>query len=135
MARVIEHSSRLAEDAEKLTTNLRRLGDLLKEADYWTGQAAAAIEAEDVQQAIDNQIHRSDRLRQRIYESIRRGTVFIDVSGEAIGQINALSVISLGDFAFGQPSRVTATARSVPARSSTSNAKPNWAGRSTAKGC
>ena len=112
VARLIEHGSRLAEDAEKLTTNLRKLGDLLKEADYWTAQAGRPhIEAQDVQQAIDHQLHRADRLRQRIYESIRRGTVFIDVSGAAIGQINALSVISLGDFAFGQPARVTATAR------------------------
>ncbi len=112
VARVIEHSARLAEDAERLSTNLRQLGDLLKEADYWASQAQRQhIDKDDVQQAINNQIHRADRVRQRIYDAIRRGTLFIDVSGEAIGQINALSVISLGDFAFGQPSRVTATAR------------------------
>ncbi len=112
VARVIEHSARLAEDAERLSTNLRRLGDLLKEADYLASKAHRQhIGKDDVQQAIDNQIHRADRVRQRIYEAIRRGTIFIDVTGEAIGQINALSVISLGDFAFGQPSRVTATAR------------------------
>ena len=112
VARVIEHSARLTEDAERLSTNLRKLGDLLKEADYLAAQAHRKhIGKEDVQQAIDNQTHRADRVRQRIYEAIRRGTIFVDVTGEAIGQINALSVISLGDFAFGQPSRVTATAR------------------------
>jgi lon-related putative ATP-dependent protease len=110
--RVIEHSSRLAEDAEKLSTHLRSLNDLLKEADYWAAQAGRkTIEPDDVQTAIDKQIHRADRIRERIYEAIRRGTIFVDVAGAAVGQINALSVLSLGDFAFGQPSRVTATAR------------------------
>ena len=112
VVRVIEHSARLAEDAEKLSTHLRSLNDLLQEADYWAAQAGRqAIEQDDVQTAIDSQIHRADRVRERIYEAIRRGTIFIDVAGEAVGQINALSVVGLGDFAFGQPSRVTATAR------------------------
>ncbi len=112
VVRVIEHSARLAEDADKLTTHLRSLNDLLKEADYWAAQAdRRIIDQDDVQTAIASQIHRADRIRERIYEAIRRGTIFIDVAGEAVGQINALSVLSLGDFAFGQPSRVTATAR------------------------
>jgi lon-related putative ATP-dependent protease len=112
VVRVIEHAARLAEDAEKLSTHLRSLNDLLKEADYWASRASRKlIEVDDVQTAIDRQIHRSDRIRERVYEAIRRGTIFVDVEGEAIGQINALSVIGLGDFSFGQPSRVTATAR------------------------
>jgi lon-related putative ATP-dependent protease len=110
--RVVERSARVVEDAEKLSTHLRSLADLLKEADYWAGQRGAeAIAREDVQTAIDRQIRRSDRLRERIYEAIRRGTIFIDTEGEAVGQVNGLSVISLDDFAFGQPSRITATTR------------------------
>ncbi|MDD5034754.1 MAG: AAA family ATPase [Methylococcaceae bacterium] len=110
--RVIEHSSRLAEDAEKLSSHLRSLNDLLKEADYWASQTKhKLIEQADVQTAIDHQIHRSDRVRERIYEAIRRGTILIEVKGEAVGRINGLSVISLGDFAFGQPSRITANTR------------------------
>ncbi len=112
VVRVIEQAARLAEDAAKLSTHLRSLNDLLKEADYWAAQAERrVIDRDDVQTAIDSQIHRADRIRARIYEAIRRGTIFIDVAGEAVGQINALSVIGLGEFAFGQPSRVTATAR------------------------
>lgn len=110
--RVIEHSARLVEDAEKLTTHLRSLTDLLKESDYWASRAdRRIITGADVQSAIDQQIHRADRLRDRIYEAIQRGTLFIATDGQAIGQINGLSVISLGDFAFGQPSRITATTR------------------------
>jgi len=110
--RVIEHSARLVEDAEKLTTHLRSLTDLLKEADHWASQADRRVIAQDdVQAAIDQQIHRADRLRDRIYEAIRRGSILIDTQGQAIGQINGLSVISLGDFAFGQPACITATTR------------------------
>lgn len=112
VVRVIEQAARLAEDSEKLSTHLRSLNDLLKEADYWAAQAnRKTIEAEDVQTAIDSQIHRAGRVRERMHEAIRRGTLFVDVVGEAVGQINALSVLGLGDFYFGQPSRVTATAR------------------------
>ena len=110
--RVIDESARWAEDAEKLNTHLQRLGDLLKEVDFWASEAQRhVITREDIQTAIDEQIGRSDRIRQRLYEAIQRGTVLIDTSGAAVGQINGLSVISLGDFAFGQPSRITATTR------------------------
>jgi len=110
--RVIEHSARLAEDAEKLTTHQRSLTDLLKEADYWASKEdRRVITRDDVQTAIDQQIHRADRLRDRIYEAIRRGTLFIHTQGLTIGQVNGLSIISLGDFSFGQPSCITATTR------------------------
>jgi lon-related putative ATP-dependent protease len=112
VSRVIEHSARLVGDSAKLTTHLRSLADLLKEADYWAGQAArTVISRDDVQAAIDHQIYRADRVRERIYETIRRGTVFIATDGEKVGQINGLSVLTLGDFSFGQPSRITATTR------------------------
>lgn len=112
VARTIEHSARLAGDAEKLSTHMRSITDLLRESDHWAGQAnRGEISNEDVQQAIDHQIHRGDRLRSRIYEAIQRGTLLIETQDQVIGQINGLSVIELGDFAFGQPSRITATTR------------------------
>jgi predicted ATP-dependent protease len=64
-----------------------------------------------VQQAIDAKIERSDRLRRRIYDSMAHDVIKIDTSGSAVGQVNGLSVIDLGEFAFGQPSRITATTR------------------------
>lgn len=110
--RVVEHSSRLAEDSEKLGTHLRPLGDLLKEADHWAAQQGHTLITRDaIQTAIDQHIRRSSRIRDRIYEDIRRGSLLIDTSGSAIGQVNGLSVITLGDFSFGQPSRITATTR------------------------
>lgn len=112
VARVIDQSARLASDAEKLSTHMESTADLLREADYWAGQAKRkAVSAADVQRAIDGQIRRADRLRERLYEEIKRGTILIDSEGETIGQVNGLSVLQLGDFSFGQPSRITATAR------------------------
>ena len=112
VVRVIEHAARLAGDAEKMTTHLGHVADLLREADYWAGDAGEnEISRNDVQKAVDQQIRRSDRMRERIYEEIGRGTVLIDTEGEVVGQVNGLSVIQLGNFAFGQPSRITATTR------------------------
>lgn len=112
VARVIDQSARLASDAGKLSTHMQSTADLLREADYWAGEVKReVVQAADVQRAIDGQIRRADRVRERLYEEIKRGTILIDSEGEKTGQVNGLSVLQLGDFAFGQPSRITATAR------------------------
>jgi lon-related putative ATP-dependent protease len=112
VARVIEQSARLAGDAEKLTTHVHSIADLLREADYWAGEAQRhVIAAVDVQHAIDAQIRRLDRVRERTQEEIQRGTILIDTQGTAVGQVNGLSVLSMGQFAFGRPSRITARVR------------------------
>ncbi len=112
VARIVEHAARLAGDAEKLSTHMGSVANLLREADYWATEAGhEAVTAADVQRAIDAKIHRSDRLRERIQEEIRRGTILIDTRGETVGQVNGLSVLQLGDYAFGRPSRITARVR------------------------
>lgn len=112
VARLIEQAARMAGDSEKTTTHLRTLADLLREADYWAKSASRqTITGADIQQAIDQQIYRAARLRDRVYENIRRGITLIDTEDEKIGQVNGLSVLQLGDFAFAQPTRITATTR------------------------
>jgi predicted ATP-dependent protease len=112
VARVIEHGGRVVGDPAKLWVELDRLTDLLREADYWAGQAGhAAVDAADVQRAIDARIHRASRPRERLLEEIERGTVMIGTTGTAVGQVNGLSVIELGGFAFARPSRITARVR------------------------
>jgi lon-related putative ATP-dependent protease len=112
VARVVEHSARLAGDAQRLSTHMRSVADLLLEADYWSREAGhEVVGAADVQQAIDTHIHRLDRLRARLYEEILRDTLMIATEGEVTGQVNGLSVIELGEFAFAQPTRITATTR------------------------
>ncbi len=113
VCRVIERGARLAEDAEKLTTHLQSLTDLLREADYWAGRddGSAVIRAAHVQRALDAQERRSDRIRNRMREQILRDTIYISTDGAVAGQINGLSVLQLGNFAFGKPSRITARVR------------------------
>jgi lon-related putative ATP-dependent protease len=109
VASVIERSARLVGDAQKLSTQFRYITDLLREADYWAREAGNdTVQAENVQQAIDAQIYRADRIRERMQEAIQRDIVLIDTKGERVGQVNGLSVIMLGNFAFGRPSRITA---------------------------
>jgi len=112
VARVIEHSARLVGDAQRLSTHMRSIADLLQESDFWAREAGLAVTtASNVQQAIDAQIRRQDRLRTQLHEAILRDTLLIDTQGAVVGQINGLSVLELGDFAFAQPIRITATTR------------------------
>lgn len=112
VARVIEHSSRVAEDTRKLSLFLERETDLLREADYWARKdGSGVVRAADVQQAIDAGIYRSDRVRDRTQELIQREIILIDTEGARSGQANGLSVVQLGEFSFGRPSRITARIR------------------------
>lgn len=112
VARVIEYSARQAGDAEKLSMHMRSIADLLRESDYWAREANHdTVLASDVQRAIDAQIRRQDRIRDRLYEAIQRNILMIGTQGAVTGQVNGLAVIELGDFAFAQPTRITATCR------------------------
>ncbi len=112
VARIIERAARLTEDSERLTLRMSAISDLLCEADYLAGKDDnGEISADDVQRAIDAHIRRADRIRERSQEQILRETMLIDTAGKATGQINALSVLQLGDFAFGKPTRITARVR------------------------
>lgn len=110
VARVVEHAARLASDAERLTTLTRPVADLLREADYLAGDAAV-IDCAHIEQALAAQIRRADRLRERYYDAIRRGTLLISTGGTQIGQVNALAAVGLGDFVFAHPVRITAAVR------------------------
>ncbi len=112
VALMIEQAARHVGDSEKLSTHMRSISDLLRESDYWASlDNTEEISGDHVRKAIEQQIYRADRIRERVHEEIRRGTLLVDTAGQRIGQVNGLSVISLGSFAFGRPSRITATAR------------------------
>ena len=109
VAQIITRGARMAGDAEKVSVHLLSVSDLLREADYWAGEVGhKVVRASDVKRAIKAQIYRSDRVRERVQEEIQRGTILIDTQGERVGQVNGLAVLMLGNFAFGQPSRITA---------------------------
>jgi lon-related putative ATP-dependent protease len=109
---LIEEGARLADDREKLSIEIGRLADLVREADYWAKDAGVnEITRDAVARAVEEHTQRSDRLRDRAQESISRDIMLVDTAGAKVGQINGLSVLQLGNFAFGRPSRITARAR------------------------
>ena len=112
VARVIEYSSRLADNSEKLTAHIASIGDMLREADYWARKSASNIIGKThIDQAIDAQTYRGDRLKTAMLEQIDKGTILMDVKGEHVGQINGLVVYTFSRNSFGKPARITAQVR------------------------
>ncbi|MDX1631721.1 MAG: AAA family ATPase [Thermoanaerobaculia bacterium] len=112
VARIIERSARLAGDTEKLTVRTRKLIDLLRESSHWAGKDGAdTVSGDHVRRAIEEWEFRSSRARDRVHEAILRETILIDTEGRREGQVNGLSVLQLGEFAFGRPVRITARVR------------------------
>lgn len=135
VARVIEEGARLAADREKLSIEVGRVADLVREADYWSSQAGRSVTTRpDITQAIDESIQRSDRLRDRAQETIERQIVLVDTTGAKVGQINGLAVLQLGDFAFGRPSRITARVRMGSGRVTDIEREANLGGALHTKG-
>ena len=109
VATVVDYSSRLVEDQEKLTTQFMHVSDVLAEADYWAGRSDARhVTAEHVQRAIDQRSYRAGLTEDRLLEMIERDTIHIATEGEAVGQVNGLAVYTVGDHSFGRPNRITA---------------------------
>lgn len=112
VGRIIEHASRASDDKEKLSLHVESLSDLLHESDYWAQKSESeVIQLVHVEKAIEKRRYRQDKYREQMQEQITRNIKLIDTDGEKVAQINALSVMQVGNYAFGQPSRITATAR------------------------
>jgi len=108
VAEVVEYASRLVADQEKLTSRFAMIRELVQEAEYWAGKEGAdLVSAHHVTQAIEERFFRHNLPDERIRELIERGFIMVDVEGAQVGQINGLSVYSLGDITFGKPSRIT----------------------------
>ena len=110
VAKVIEYGSRLAEDQGKLSTRFADIADIIQEASFYaTEENSDYINASHIKKAIEEKIYRSNLIQEKIQEMIEKGLLLIDTKGKIAGQVNGLAVMGLGDFAFGSPSRVTAS--------------------------
>ncbi len=110
LGRVMEYSSRLAEHKGKLFLRMEKILDVIREANlYAQKEKSEVIEKKHIEKAINEYIFRSNLIEEKIKELINEGTIIVDLEGERVGQINGLSVIDLGDYSFGRPSRITAT--------------------------
>jgi lon-related putative ATP-dependent protease len=110
VAALVEHSSRLAGDQEKLSTKFSDIADLVREATHYAASGGLRYAtAAHVLRAIDERHYRSNLIEEHLRELIAQGTVLIDTSGAVAGQVNGLAVSSVGDITFGNPARITAT--------------------------
>ncbi|BCL73463.1 putative ATP-dependent protease [Vibrio nigripulchritudo MADA3029] len=110
IARIIEHSSRRAGDCTKLSLHSAHIANLLRESNYVARAAKSnLIRSSHVEQALASQEMRVGRLKDSVMESFTNGTTLIKTEGEAVGQVNALSVLSTSDHMFGAPNRISAT--------------------------
>ncbi len=109
VAKVMEYSARLAGHQQRLSTHFNEVANVIYEASAWARQAGhPAVSAADVTWAIDEKIFRSNRVEERLRQMIGEGQLLVDVDGTKAGQVNGLSVVQLGDYTFGYPTRITA---------------------------
>ncbi|HZD88123.1 MAG TPA: ATP-binding protein [Gaiellaceae bacterium] len=109
VARTIEYGARLRDDQDKLSARLIEISDVVSEASFWAGRAGhEVVRADDVELAIRKKEYRSSLLEERLQELVERGTIVIETDGAQVGRVNGLSILELGDYAFGRPVRVSA---------------------------
>ncbi len=112
VAALLDHAVRLAEDSKKLSLEIGALTDIMREADFYTArQDRDLISDLDIEQAIQKADHRSSRIKERMQEAVLRKTILVNTKGAVVGQVNGLSVIGIGQYRFGRPSRITAKVR------------------------
>ncbi|TCO61761.1 Lon protease family protein [Caldanaerobacter subterraneus] len=110
VARVIEYSTRLSEDQNKLSTRFNEIVEVLYEADAWaTLEGSEVVTEEHVKKAIEEKIKRVNKLEEKMLEYFKKDIYLVEVTGERVGCVNGLAVIDLGDYEFGKPSKITVT--------------------------
>jgi lon-related putative ATP-dependent protease len=110
LAKIVEYSSRQAADQQKLSTRFAEVADIIREASFYALQEESKnVTGDHIRKAIEEKIYRSKQIQEKIQEMINRGIILIGTEEEVVGQVNGLSVMGIGDFAFGTPSRVTAS--------------------------
>ena len=110
VAKMVEYACRMAENQEKLTTRFNGLCEILCEAEVWTKMdGRMVVEGKDVEKAIRKKEYRLKMYEEKMEEMLDLGVVMVDTQGEKVGQINGLAVLDMGNYTFGNPSRITAT--------------------------
>ncbi len=103
-------AARLANDKKKITAKLSKVADLVKEASFWAKQDnSQVVRMQHIRKAEEEKIYRSNLFEEKIRELFENETLLITIDGSFTGQVNGLSIIQLGDYSFGRPSRVTAS--------------------------
>ncbi|MBN1247171.1 MAG: AAA family ATPase [Anaerolineae bacterium] len=110
-ARVVEYGSRWVDHQERLSAQFGQVADLVRESDYWARQSSQdVVRRDDVLMALRQQRRRVGLLEELTLRSILEDQLIVITKGVAVGQVNALTVVSYGSSSYGVPSRVTARA-------------------------
>lgn len=111
VAAVVEYGVRLAGQRNRISTRITQVADLVREAAFWAQRHSGnkPIEARDVQMALEERRHRVNLDEERVQRMIREGVILIETEGAALGQVNGISVLDVGDHRFGRPARITAS--------------------------
>ncbi|MGD0057007.1 MAG: AAA family ATPase [Methanomassiliicoccales archaeon] len=110
IAAVVEYGSRLAEDQSKLSTKFSEIADIIREASFYAKQdKSKLITRRHINQQLEEKVYRSNMIQKKIEEMVKKNLILIETEGEKVGQVNGLAVMGIGDYAFGRPSRITAS--------------------------
>jgi lon-related putative ATP-dependent protease len=110
IAEIVDYSTRLSENQDKLSTRFNEIVDILYEADAWAEQdGVEQVGREQVEKTLEEMVYRSNKYEQKVVELIRKEEILLDLEGKKVGQVNGLSVLDQGDYRFGRPSRITAS--------------------------
>lgn len=109
VARVVEFGVRLAAGRGKISTRFNDVADLIRESSYWaTREGSGLVTGDHVRQAWNARLYRLKLPEEKLQEYIQEGLILVDTEGWKVGQVNGLSIVELGDYRFGRPSRITA---------------------------
>jgi lon-related putative ATP-dependent protease len=110
LSAVIEHSSRMVEDKNKMATLFAEVANVIREANFYAMEnKAKVITRVHINKALEEKTYRSNMIQMKLQEMVKKKVLLIETEGEKIGQVNGLSVLAMGDYEFGMPSKITAS--------------------------
>lgn len=108
VSKMVEYSSKLANHKNKLSTKFNDLSEIIAESCTWAKLSKSKVVTGDfIDKALVERMERVKKYDSRYTEMIRENTLLISTSGFKIGQINGLTVMTIGDYSFGKPSKIT----------------------------
>ena len=108
MARIVEYASKLAGDKSKLSTRFNELAQIIGEAATWAKMSKSKIVTEEfINKALVERINRVKKYDTRYLDMIKEHSILINTSGYEVGEINGLTVMTIGDYTFGKPAKIT----------------------------
>ena len=109
VAKIVEYASKLADDRDKISTRFTEIAQIVGEAATWAQMDRKKIvTAEYVDIALRERTERVKKYDSKYMEMIEQNTLLIDTKGSMVGQINGLTIMTIGDYTFGKPVKITA---------------------------